>query len=146
MERGYNAELSPMVVCHRLEQRQGRIPQLLMGGGDEMNPGDPPVTVWLVSVIVACITAAGVVWTMVGSMIDKAAKPAREKSDANERDLAALRTHIAENYVSKVGLKEFRDEIMSGVRDIKDGMNHLNERIDGVIGAQAAKRTPRSPQ
>lgn len=116
-----------------------------MEGCREMNPGDTPITVWLVSVIVACVTAAGVVWTMVGSMIDKAAKPGKDKADSVERDLAALRTHIAENYVSKVGLKEFRDEIMSGVRDIKDGMNHLNERIDGVIGAQSTKRQPRPP-
>lgn len=110
-----------------------------------MNPGDPPITVWLVSIVVASITAAGIVWTMVGSMIDKAAKPGKEKADAVEREIAALRTHIAESYVSKVGLKEFRDEIMSGVRDIKDGMNHLNERIDGVIGAQTTKRQPRTP-
>ncbi|MBZ9939116.1 hypothetical protein LB518_22660 [Mesorhizobium sp. BR1-1-16] len=97
--------------------------------------GDAPVTLWLVGTVVACLSVAFTVWFMIDGKIQRAAAAAQSKADSLAVDFAAYRTHVAETYVSKQGLREFRDEVMSGVRDIKDSMNHLNERIDGVINA-----------
>lgn len=105
--------------------------------------GDAPVTLWLVGTVVACMTVAFTVWFMIDGKIQRAAAAAQAKADALAVDFAAYKTHVAESYVSKQGLREFRDEVMSGFRDIKEGITHLNERIDGVIGAQQALPPPR---
>lgn len=53
--------------------------------------------------------------------------------------LADYKTHVAETYVSKQGLREFRDEVMAGVRELKGSVSGLHERIDRIIDA---KHTP----
>lgn len=42
--------------------------------------------------------------------------------------LAAQRLHVAETYISKAGLREFRKEVMTGVRDLKGSVSTLHER------------------
>jgi major membrane immunogen (membrane-anchored lipoprotein) len=105
---------------------------------------DPPITLVLVSIVAACLTAAFTVWFVIDGKIEKATRAARDKADAVASDFAKYQTHVAETYVSKQGLREVRDEIMSGVREIKESVAHLNERIDGVIGSTAPR--PRAPR
>ncbi|RWM12512.1 MAG: hypothetical protein EOR72_21025 [Mesorhizobium sp.] len=46
--------------------------------------------------------------------------------------LAAHRLHVAETCITK-GLREFRDEVMTGVRDLKGSVSTLHERMDRFI-------------
>lgn len=74
---------------------------------------------------------------------------------ANKDDLASHKLHCAENFVSKEGLKEVRDEIMHGVRDLrtsvdismrdmKASVDGLNSRIDRVAESRATTSRTRS--
>jgi hypothetical protein len=56
--------------------------------------------------------------------------------------LGEYKTHVAETYVSKQGLREVRDEIMSAVRDLKGGVASIHERIDQVILSTDKRRSP----
>ncbi|WP_394885761.1 hypothetical protein ACG873_01500 (plasmid) [Mesorhizobium sp. AaZ16] len=47
--------------------------------------------------------------------------------------LADHKLHVAETYITKAGLREFRDEVMIGVRDIKGSVSTLHERMDRFI-------------
>ncbi len=60
--------------------------------------------------------------------------------------LSEYKTHVAETYVSKQGLREVRDEIMSGMRDLKGGMSSLHERIDQVIMSTTPEKRQRPRQ
>ena len=54
--------------------------------------------------------------------------------------LATHKLHVAETYVTKAGLREFRDEVMTGVRDLKGSVSILHERIDRLIEAAKTVR------
>lgn len=55
-------------------------------------------------------------------------------------ELAAHKLHVAETYVSKAGLREVRDEIMTAVRDLKGSVSTLHERMDQIVLAEGNKR------
>lgn len=60
--------------------------------------------------------------------------------------LAAHKLHVAETYVTKAGLREFRDEVMTGVRDLKGSVSILHERIDRFIeGAKTVRNRTQGP-
>lgn len=79
------------------------------------------------------------IWWRVESKIETAAQRARDAAS----DLEKYKTHVAEVYVSKAGLREFRDEVMGAVREIKEGVSHLNTRIDRVIEENPNHKSPR---
>lgn len=80
------------------------------------------------------------IWWRVEGKIEAAAQRARDAAS----DLEKYKTFTAERYVSKSGLREFRDEVMSGVREIKESVTHLNSRIDRVIEEKDHKPRPRT--
>jgi hypothetical protein len=79
------------------------------------------------------------VWSRVEGKVkiaeDKAEKIA-ERADANAKELAAHKLHVAENYVTKSGMKEIKDEILGAVSGIKDDLRHLTIRIDATHDAK----------
>lgn len=62
------------------------------------------------------------------------------------QELAEHKLHVAETYITKQGMRETRDEIMSGVNDIKKSMSSISERMDRLTDSrdQQQPRT-RSP-
>jgi phage terminase large subunit-like protein len=61
-----------------------------------------------------------------------------------EPSLQIFKTHVAETYITKEGLREFRDEVMAGVRELKGSVSTLHERIDQIFLSERAKRPPRT--
>lgn len=59
------------------------------------------------------------------------------------QQLAEYKTHVAETYITKAGVREFRDEVMTGVRDLKGSISVLHERIDAMILADRVDRGAR---
>jgi chromosome condensin MukBEF ATPase and DNA-binding subunit MukB len=57
--------------------------------------------------------------------------------------LAEHKIHAAETYVTRDSVREMKDEIMGAVRDMKAGVDHLNERLDRVIEGPAKRVAPR---
>jgi predicted translin family RNA/ssDNA-binding protein len=58
--------------------------------------------------------------------------------------LAEHKIHAAETYVTRDSVREMKDEIMGAVRDMKAGVDHLNERLDRVIEGPAKRPVARS--
>lgn len=54
--------------------------------------------------------------------------------------LAEYKTHVAETYITKAGRREFRDEVMTGVRDLKGSVSTLHERMDRFIEGEKMDR------
>jgi hypothetical protein len=51
----------------------------------------------------------------------------------NTDDLAALRLHTAETYVTKAGMSEQTAQIMKDIESVGAKVDHLNGRIDGLM-------------
>ncbi|CDX55853.1 conserved hypothetical protein [Mesorhizobium plurifarium] len=107
--------------------------------------------------LITVIGAVGGLWWR----IEAAIKSARDEVKKDARDahvradtamasisllteqLAAHKLHVAETYITKAGLREFRDEVMTGVRDLKGSVSTLHERMDRFIEGDKMTR-PRS--
>ena len=78
------------------------------------------------------------------SKIAEAANLKAEAAVANMHLLAVqfadYKTHVAETYVSKSGLREFRDEVMTAVRELKGSVSGLHERMDQFSLAERGKQ------
>lgn len=55
-------------------------------------------------------------------------------------ELQAHKLHVAENYITKAGMREVKDEIMDAIQGVKGAVDHLGGRIDGIYHAGAAPR------
>jgi hypothetical protein len=75
-----------------------------------------------------------------------AATSAAVRADAAAGALAEHRLHVAETYVSKVGLREQTERIMAAIEGVGGQVSHLNERIDRVIEGQPAPPSRRGPK
>ncbi|WP_187967831.1 hypothetical protein [Aquibium microcysteis] len=82
------------------------------------------------------------IWWRIEGLVKEAKREATLKADAAgtkadlvSAQLAEYKTHVAETYVSKAGLREFRDEMSAGFKDIKTSIGAMNERMDRVIEA-----------
>jgi hypothetical protein len=87
-------------------------------------------------------TVAGVWWRIEGRVdrakaeaIEKATLAAKEAADVRA-DLATLRLHVAEFYVSKQGLRETKDEIMDAIHGVKAAVDHMVVRVNRVVENQ----------
>jgi len=87
------------------------------------------ITGEIVTLFVIILTAIAGVWYKVELKIDAA----KDKAEAAAAELALYKTHIAENYITKSGLHEFRDEIMHGIREVKGDLDHITDRLDRVF-------------
>ena len=59
------------------------------------------------------------------------------------KELDRYKLHVAESYVTKVGLKEIKDELLGAVTGIRDDVRHLATRIDNMHELQSTKRLVR---
>lgn len=50
-----------------------------------------------------------------------------------EKALARHEIHAAETFVTKSGLREFREEVMGGIGDVKSSVVGLTTRLDRII-------------
>lgn len=99
------------------------------------------------------------IWWKISGMVEKSVDAARKEmgdraSAANmtalvaREEISALRLHCAENFITKSGLRDVKDEIMEAMHGMKasiDGMNaNLSGRIDSMYTQGNAPR-PRAP-
>lgn len=93
--------------------------------------------------VVFFITVMGsllAVWARIESIVRAArsdalhaATAAAAKAETVGAALAEHKLHVAENYVSRVGLREQVGQVMDLLRDVQSDVAHINERIDRVI-------------
>lgn len=62
-----------------------------------------------------------------------ATKALEIKVDATTHELAAVRLHVAETYVTKAGMSEQTAQIMAAINGVSGKLDHLNGRIDGLM-------------
>ena len=64
-----------------------------------------------------------------------------DRADKTDRDFAAYKTHVAETYVSKQGLRETRDEIMGAISGVQSAVERMTERVDRIVENQPRRTT-----
>ena len=110
------------------------------------------ITSELVTFVIGLIAFVTGAWVRVETIVNRvradamaAAAVATAKAEATQASLAAHQLHVSETYVSKTGLREQTDRIMSAIKDVGGQVGHLNERIDRVIEGQPqpARRPPK---
>lgn len=99
-----------------------------------------PITFEMVATAVPIIAFVLGIWWKVENRIDNA----KARAEASADSLMVYKTHVAETYVSKQGLREVRDEILSAVENINSNVARINDRIDRFSdqpGVQTRRRT-----
>ncbi|MGM4911419.1 hypothetical protein [Rhizobium sp. 768_B6_N1_8] len=91
------------------------------------------------------------VWWRIEGRVDRAKDEAvRKAADAAmeaasvRADLAAHRLHVAEQYVSKQGLRETTDQIMEAIHGVKTAVDHMTARVDRIVENQVKRPTTRA--
>lgn len=97
-----------------------------------------PITSELVVFLIAVFGAVAGIWWRVEGRIDTA----KTRAEQVAAEFASYRTHVAETYITKQGLREQIDQVMGGIADLKSTVEHMNSRIDNFIG----KPDSRPPQ
>lgn len=73
-------------------------------------------------------------WFRIEVKIDKA----KQRAEDAEKLLAAYKTHVAETYVTKDGLREQFQQVLAGVADLKQSIGHVANRVDSLVDQQNA--------
>ena len=81
----------------------------------------------------------GVWWRVEGKV-----KVASDRADSAHDKISDLRLHVAQEYTTKTGLHEVKDEIMDAIHGVKSAVDHMGERIDGIY--HTATPRPRKAQ
>lgn len=102
-----------------------------------MSPGE---IMGVVLFILAIIGAVAAFWWRVEGKV----KVAEDKADSAINKIADLRLHVAEEYTTKAGLREVKDEIMDAIHGVKSAVDHMGGRIDGIY--HTAQPRPRVPK
>ena len=96
----------------------------------------------LLGTLAGLFIAALTIWKFIQSHIHHAVKDAKDQASSagalatlTQNLLAEHKLHVAENYVTKAGMREFRDEVMGGIKELKGSVSGLHERMDQVIMA-----------
>lgn len=56
--------------------------------------------------------------------------------------LAEHKLHVAETYITKAGMRETRDEIMSGIKGLGERQEAMNQRMDNIVGSMLEQQAP----
>lgn len=105
------------------------------------------VTFEFVAVVAAVVTFIAGVWWRVEGRIEKAKGEAVKAVEDEHKavqavsaqanlaltQIADLKVHAAETYVTKAGLREMKDEMLEAIRDVKGSVDHLNARLDTAL-------------
>ena len=107
------------------------------------------ITSELVGFFLAMMSAAWVVWWKVSGLVEKgraeaisAAILAQAKADILQSSLHEHKLHVAETYVSKSGMREQTEQIMTAIKDVGSHLNTINERLDRFVEGQSLRRLP----
>ncbi|WP_245520202.1 hypothetical protein [Mesorhizobium sp. M00.F.Ca.ET.217.01.1.1] len=77
----------------------------------------------------------GAFWRMWGLI-----KEAGEKGDRAQRDLAAHKLEIAQNYVTKAGMHEQTAQLLRAIESIGNRIDTISERIDRAFERSQTSR------
>lgn len=83
-------------------------------------------------------------WGLIKGVRDEAAlraEAAHAVANATREELHQHRLHTAETYVSKVGLREQTEQIMSAIGGLGDQITGMNGRIDRMLERPPRART-----
>lgn len=92
------------------------------------------------AVLVPLLGLVFTVWWKVESKIEAV----RAKAQSNSDELAAIRLHTAEFYVSKDGLREVTGQIMGAIADVKGSLDSMRDRIDRAFDKPGGRAAPRA--
>ena len=87
----------------------------------------------------AVFGAIASLWWRVEAKIDKA----KQKAEDAERALDKYKTHVAETYVTKDGLREQFAQVMRGMDDLKRTIDHVATRVDSLVDEHRASPSRR---
>lgn len=59
-------------------------------------------------------------------------------------DLAAHKLHVAEQYITKAGMRETTEQIMDAIHGVKQAVDHMTVRVDRIVENQAKPRATRA--
>ena len=93
------------------------------------------ITWEFVVAVLTILGAVSAVWWLVAD-----ARAALEEIRKNTDDLAAYRTHVAEQYVTKSGMAEQTAQIMSAINGVSGKLDHLSGRIDALYAPKPTNR------
>jgi len=94
-----------------------------MSGGEIMG---------VVLFILAIIGSVAGFWWRVESKV----KEVEDRAEKISESLAAHKLHVAENYLTKAGLREAVEPIMDAIQGVKGAVDHLGGRIDAIYAQQ----------
>lgn len=105
-----------------------------------MMAGGSPITTETVLFVLAVLGAIAGLWWRVEAAIKTAkaeamlrAESAAALASLAQQQLGEHKLHVAETYITKAGLREQTEQIMSGVAAVKASVDQLNQRMDQVI-------------
>lgn len=100
--------------------------------------------------LIAVIGAVGGAWWRIEAVVKTAKIEALTKADAAytlgllvQAQLAEHKLHVAEKYITKAGLRETTEQIITAVNGVKTDVHALNERIDRIFEQQQPAPPPR---
>ena len=70
-----------------------------------------------------------------------ATKELEMKVDTTTQELAAVRLHTAETFVTKAGMSEQTAQIMAAINGVSGKLDHLGGRIDALYASKTPPRT-----
>jgi hypothetical protein len=86
------------------------------------------------------VGAAFAIWWRIQGRIDQVRSDAEKEANAAHAagtlaltQLAEYKTHVAETYITKAGMKETTDQILGAVHGVRTDVHGLNERIDRIL-------------
>lgn len=95
---------------------------------------------WVIGSIGGSVSSAFIVWFAIDARTAARVKASQDAADEAmnkalevQLGLAALQLHIAEAYVTKQGMREQTDVMLSAVNGIRDDIKGLNGRIDMIF-------------
>jgi nitrogen fixation-related uncharacterized protein len=83
--------------------------------------------------------------TLVGSIaafwwrVEGKVKNAEDKADKALTQLSDHKLHVAESYITKAGMRETTDQIMSAIGTVKSAVESLGGRIDNLYSKHQEK-------
>lgn len=114
---------------------------------------DQQITVGLVAFFITAIGAIAGVWWRIEARMEKVKEECKTEA-ATAHALASIVAQriadhqllCAQTYIQKADLKEFRDEIVGRIGDVKVSMDHLSDRMDRVFEqGRQADQPPKPP-
>ncbi len=83
-------------------------------------------------------------WRYVESRIEKETKEAKREAEVAQTlaatvaaNLAKHELHVAETYITKQGMREATESIMTAIHGVKAAVDHMTMRVDRIVENQS---------